>query len=159
LDKTQHPLLGPSTIKPTLIKGGFKSNVIPDLCEVTLNVRPIPGHDRREVVEGWVNDIIRKRSEADPTFRAELTGLRVSEALDILERSEVVQLLMDLLGTRPEGAAYYTEAVSYTRAGIPTVICGPGDIAQAHAPDEFISLEQLDRGTALYKRLIERVCL
>ncbi len=159
LNETQWPLLGPTTIKPTLIKGGFKSNVIPDLCEVTLNVRPIPGHDKTEVVRGWVDDIIAKLSAADPNFRADVTGLRCSDALDIPEKAEVVQLLMGLLSTRPEGVAYYTEAVSYTKAGIPTVICGPGDIAQAHAPDEYVSLDQLEKGTRLYKQLIEKVCL
>jgi len=159
LNATQWPLLGPTTIKPTIIKGGFKSNVIPDLCEVTLNVRPIPGHDKIEVLREWVDEIVAKLSASDPDFHAEVTGLRCSEALDIPEKSEVIQLLMGLLGTRPEGVAYYTEAVSYTKNGIPTVICGPGDIAQAHAPDEFVSLEQLEKGTRLYKKLIEKVCL
>jgi len=70
----------------------------------------------------------------------------------------VVRTLMDILGTEPVGAPYYTEAVEYTRAGIPTVICGPGSIDQAHTPDEYITLDQLDRGVATFKELVKRIC-
>jgi acetylornithine deacetylase len=66
---------------------------------------------------------------------------------------------MNLLGSKPEGEPYYTEAVSYSKSGIPTVICGPGDIAQAHAPDEFITIDQLDRGTKMFGEIIKRTCL
>ena len=61
----------------------------------------------------------------DSTVEAEIRGLAASVALDVPENSEVVKLLMKLLGTKPEGEPYYTEAVSYSKSGIPTVICGP----------------------------------
>ena len=55
--------------------------------------------------------------------------------------------------------AFGTEAgLFHTRANIPTVVCGPGDIAQAHTWDEFIDLEQLELGTDLYARMIEEWC-
>ena len=79
--------------------------------------------------------------------------------LDVPVDSEVVRTLIEILGTEPVGAPYYTEAVSYSKAGIPTVICGPGSIDQAHTPDEYISLEQLDMGYKTYKELVKRVCL
>lgn len=50
--------------------------------------------------------------------------------------------------------AYYTEAVTYTKAGIPTVICGRGNIDQVHKPDEYISWGQLDQGVWAFKELI-----
>ena len=53
--------------------------------------------------------------------------------------------------------AYGTEAGLFQRAGIPTVVCGPGDIAQAHAPDEFVALEQIERCDALLDRLISHL--
>ncbi|MCK4702002.1 M20/M25/M40 family metallo-hydrolase, partial [Candidatus Bathyarchaeota archaeon] len=53
----------------------------------------------------------------------------------------------------------YTEAVNYTRAGIPTVICGPGSIDQAHTPDEYVSLEQLELGLSTFKEAVKRICL
>jgi acetylornithine deacetylase ArgE len=154
-----YPLLGHSTIKPTLISGGLKSNIIPPNCDVTLNARLIPGQDNVETFKGWLDQIIKYLKADDPTFEAELVGLMTNVALDVPENSEVVKLLMDILGSKPEGEPYYTEAVSYTKAGIPTVICGPGDIAQAHAPDEFITLEEIDRGTNMFREIIKRICL
>ena len=50
---------------------------------------------------------------------------------------------------------YGTEAGQFQRAGIPTVVCGPGSIDQAHQPDEYITLDEIDRGVAFMRRLIE----
>jgi len=141
-----------------MIKGGSGLGIVPDLCDITLNLRLLPQHAKKEVVNEWLSKIIQKISSTDPSFRAEITNSN-SEALDVPEDSEVVQLLMDILKTKPTGVPYYTEAVSYTKAGIPTVICGPGDIEQAHAANEFITLEQLDKGTKLFKDVIRQVCL
>jgi len=159
LDKDNYPLLGHSTVKPTLINGGLKSNIIPPNCDVTLNARLIPGQDNNATFKGWIDEIIAKMKKADPTVNAEIKGLGCSVALDVPENSEVVKFLTKYLGTKPEGEPYYTEAVNYTLAGIPTVICGPGDIAQAHAPDEFITLEQMDAGTNMFREIIKKVCL
>jgi acetylornithine deacetylase ArgE len=159
LAKTQHPLLGYTTIKPTLIKGGFKSNIIPDYCEITLNSRTIPRHSKSSVLERWLQGIVNNLAAKDPTFKAEIINARASESLNVAENSEIVTILKEILGTEPIGVPYYTEAVSYTTSGIPTVICGPGDIAQAHSPDEYITLDQLDRGTKTFKTLIEKICL
>ena len=159
LDKTQHPLLGPTTVECTLIKGGFKANIIPDQSNLTLNFRFIPGHEAPETSKKWLNNIIQKLSEKDPTFKAEIIDHSASIPLDVPLDSQVVMMLKDILGSEPVGAPYYTEAVSYTKAGIPTVICGPGSIDQAHTPDEYISLEQMEQGVETYKELIKRVCL
>ncbi|MCW4013116.1 MAG: M20 family metallopeptidase [Candidatus Bathyarchaeota archaeon] len=159
LDKTQHPLLGPTTVECTLIKGGFKANIIPDQSNLTLNFRFIPGHEAPETSIKWLNNIIKKLSEKDTDFKAEIIDHRASIPLDVPLDSPIVEILMDILGSDPVGAPYYTEAVSYTKAGVPTVICGPGSIDQAHTPDEYISLEQMEQGVATYKELIKRVCL
>ena len=53
--------------------------------------------------------------------------------------------------------SYQTEAGHFQARGLPTVICGPGSIAQAHQPDEFITADQLDAGTAFIRRLIRRL--
>ena len=159
LDESPHPLLGPTSVECTIMKGGFKANIIPDQAQLNLNFRFIPGHEDPETSKKWLIDIINKLSENDPEFMAEILSSRASVPLDIPLDSQVVSLLKDILGTEPVGAPYYTEAVSYTKAGIPTVICGPGSIDQAHTPDEYISLEQIDRGVETYKELIRRVCL
>ena len=159
IDHEKLPLLGPSTIKPTLINGGFKSNIIPDRCEITINSRLIPIHANIKTMTGWLTKIIKKMKSRDPTFKAEIQGLRTSEALEVPEDSEVIKLVKGILNTEPIGVQYYTEAVSYSKNGIPTIICGPGDIEQAHTPDEYITLEQLDAGTEFFKQVIKRTCL
>ena len=159
LDQNQHPLLGPTTVECTIMKGGFKANIIPDQAQLNLNFRFIPGHEDPETSKNWLMDILNKLSNNDPDFYGELLRNNADEPLDVPLDSQVVSILKDILGTEPVGAPYYTEAVSYTKAGIPTVICGPGSIDQAHTPDEYISLEQIDRGVETYKELIRRVCL
>ena len=159
LNKSPHPLLGPTTVECTMMKGGFKANIIPDQAHLTLNFRFIPGHEDPSTSLKWLNDIIEKLSKADPQFKAEILSSRASTPLDVPLNSEIVTLLKEILGTEPVGAPYYTEAVSYTKGGVPTVICGPGSIDQAHTPDEYISIEQIDQGVETYKELIKRVCL
>lgn len=159
LDKEQHPLLGPTTVECTLMEGGFKANIIPDQAKLTINFRLIPVHKEPEVSKGWFTSIIERLSRNDPEFKAELTSHRASSPLDVSLDSEIVTILKDILGTEPVGAPYYTEAVSYTSAGIPAIICGPGSIDQAHTPDEYISLEQLGFGYKTYKELVKRTCL
>ena len=159
LDQSPHPLLGPTTVECTIIKGGFKANIIPDQAHLNLNFRFIPGHEDPNTSKKWLMDIIKRLSENDPLFKAEILSTSASKPLDISLDSPIVSLLKDILGSEPVGAPYYTEAVSYTKGGIPTVICGPGSIDQAHTPDEYISLEQIDLGVETYKELIRRVCL
>ena len=69
-------------------------------------------------------------------------------------------VVLELTGQqRSTAAPYYTEGAVYNETGIPTVICGPGDIDQAHRPNEFVTREQLERGVDFLGRLIQRVCL
>ena len=159
LDETRHPLLGPTTVECTMMNGGFKSNIIPDQARLTLNFRLIPEHKDPEVSRKWFEDIIASLSSKDPEFKAELTRHGASEPLNVPLDSRIVATLRDILGTRIVGAPYYTEAVNYTKAGIPTVICGPGSIDQAHTPDEYVSLEQLELGLSTFKEAVKRICL
>jgi len=159
LDENRHPLLGPTTVECTMMNGGFKSNIIPDQARLTLNFRLIPEHKDPEVSRKWFEDMIASLSSKDPEFKAELTRHGASEPLNVPLDSRIVTTLRDILGTRIVGAPYYTEAVNYTRAGIPTVICGPGSIDQAHTPDEYVSLEQLELGLSTFKEAVKRICL
>jgi acetylornithine deacetylase ArgE len=158
LNGSPHPLLGPSTIKPTLINGGIKSNIIPDRCDITLNTRLIPAHADVETIKGWVRGLI---SESDNGYQGsvEINVPRVRKPLDVPRDSEIVKLLTEVLGSEAIGVPYFSEAGDYTEAGIPTVLCGPGSIDQGHTADEYISVDQLEKGVEVYKRVIEEICL
>lgn len=157
LKKSVHPLLGYTTIKPTLINGGFKPNIIPDKCEITLNTRIIPGHESLETVEGWLNETASKALGGEDIIEIKIPRVRVP--LNIQEDSEVVQLMTGLLGSEAVGVPYFSEAGDYTGVGIPTVLCGPGSIDQAHTANEFISVDQLKKGVQVFKKVINKVCL
>jgi acetylornithine deacetylase/succinyl-diaminopimelate desuccinylase family protein len=159
LDRSPHPLLGPTTVECTLINGGLRGNIIPDQCTLSINNRLIPRHKKPEVTQKWMESIIKKLSKTDPQFKAEIISVNGGTPLDVPYGSDVIQLLKGILGKEPIGVPYYTEAVNYTASGIPTIICGPGSIDQAHQPDEFISLKQLELGVKTFKETIRQVCL
>jgi len=159
LKSKPHPLMGPSTIVPTIMNGGYKGNIIPESCQVNFNARLITEHQGSESIQGWMKKVLERCRERDSEFKATLIFARGGTALDIPEESKVVQTMMGILGTKPIGAPYFTEGVTLTNAGIPTIICGPGSIDQAHSAEEYISLDQLDYGVKVFKELIEKVCL
>ncbi len=155
----RHPLLGSSTVAPTMIRGGAEPNIIPESCTMLLNFRLIPEQARREQLLCWLQGLLDACRAEDSSFDAEVELEALQPPLDLPADHPAVRTLTRLLGTEPEGVSYYTEAVDYTEAGIPTLVCGPGSIAQAHGPDEFIEIEQLHEAVDLFSRLIREVCL
>lgn len=144
------------------IAGGTAINIMARECTFEWEIRHLPS-DRFEALVGRVEAYAREL-EAEMRQRAPEAAI-VTEALNETvpaladdNNAEVLALCRDLLGERPSGAvAYATEAGQFQRQGLPTVICGPGSIAQAHQPDEYIEIEQLKAGerfmAALGKRL------
>ncbi len=129
------------------IDGGIAVNTIPAECTLHFEFRSIAADDPTELIERYraeakrIEDSMRAQN-AD--VRVEFTVLAQTPGLDTPEDAGIVALAAELGGTpSPDKATYGTEAGLFLNAGIPTVVCGPGDIAQAHAPDEFIELEQI----------------
>ncbi|MET0870835.1 MAG: acetylornithine deacetylase [Paeniglutamicibacter terrestris] len=129
------------------IVGGIAINTIPADCTLHFEFRSIGADDPVELIEKFRAEA--KRIESDmqrqnTDARVEFEVLAQSPGLDTPEDAGIVGLAAELGGTpSPDKATYGTEAGLFFNAGIPTVVCGPGDIAQAHAPDEFITLEQI----------------
>ena len=153
-----------TTVNVGAIQGGTAINIIPNHAELLFEYRTMPGEDADYVlrqVEGYVSEVLL------PNFRKQQPGVDIQvEAISrgapmITEPgAEIETLALELTGEARSGAApYYTEGAIYNEAGIPTVICGPGDIDQAHRPNEFVTLAQLEKGLPFLGRLIERVCL
>jgi acetylornithine deacetylase len=94
--------------------------------------------------------------KVEPNAAIDFDWVNTSPGLVIEESAEIVQLAVALSGNKGGGkVSYGTEAGLFQKAGIPTVICGPGSIEQAHSPDEFVGLEQLAQCEAFLTRLIE----
>ncbi|CAG9271354.1 Acetylornithine deacetylase [Paraburkholderia unamae] len=151
-----------STLQTGVVKGGRALNIVPAECEFDFEVRTVPGFDALTVAD----DLKRyAESELVPKMRAVHadTGIRF-EALNAYPglatppESEVAQLLARLCESSDFGTvAFGTEGGLFAQAGIPTVVCGPGSMDQGHKPDEFVTLDQLDRCDAMLLRLAQHL--
>ncbi|MCH4564001.1 acetylornithine deacetylase [Halomonas sp. EGI 63088] len=140
------------------ISGGTAINIMARECRFDWEIRHLP-QDRFEDLLGRV-DAYARELEARMRERAPEASIvtepltRTVPALADDNNAEVLALCCELLGERPAGAvAYATEAGQFQREGLPTVICGPGSIGQAHQPDEYLELEQLEAGTRFMEQL------
>ncbi|MGL6251865.1 MAG: acetylornithine deacetylase [Billgrantia desiderata] len=144
------------------IAGGTAINIMARECTFEWEIRHLPS-DRFEELFERVNAFAAEL-EAEMQRRAPETSI-VTEALNLTvpaladdNNAEVLDLCRELLGEQPSGAvAYATEAGQFQRVGLPTVICGPGSIRQAHQPDEYIEIEQLAAGTRFMQALGRRL--
>lgn len=146
------------------IAGGTQLNIVPDRCVFEFEFRALPAED----VDALVEEVRRiAASELEPAMRriAPEAGIGfdwISQfpGLDTDPEEPVVALAKRLAGRNRHGkVAYGTEAGLFSRdGGIPAVICGPGAIAQAHKPDEYIERGQLAQCETFLDRLVEHAC-
>lgn len=149
-----------TTVHCGTIHGGAAQNIVPASCDFSFEIRNLPGHDPAGIVaeiEAYARAHIEPEMRAvDPSTGFTITPRNGLPDYAIAEDHPAVTLVKGALGANAAGkVSYMTEAGLFGRAGIPTVICGPGDIAQAHKPDEFIALEQIARCEAFLLRLAE----
>lgn len=138
-----------TTIGVNLIDGGNASNTVPALCELQLDFRAISSVDPDEVT-GRIRTMcaeIEAAMRADhPSARVEVEVLAAVPGLSARADSAAAALAVRLGGhASAEKVTYGTEAGQFAGSGIDTVVCGPGDIAQAHAPDEYVELDQIEQ--------------
>lgn len=151
-----------TTVHVGVVNGGSAVNIVPNKCSFDFEWRYIPA-DRPEDIMARFESYIREELEPemkaiDPACGFELIERSVIPGLEIDPAHDVVGLAKACAARNDHGkVAYGTEAGLFQDMGdIPTVVCGPGDIAQAHRPDEFIALEQIDKSGAFFERLVER---
>jgi len=147
---------------PTLnlgcIHGGDGANRICAECELHFDLRLLPGMD---------NDAVRAAIQQRLTPIAETSGTDIvfSSLFEGVapfgedENSELVKACEQLTGQRAESVAFATEAPFMQQLGMQTLVLGPGSINQAHQPDEFIPLDQIEPAVKILRGLIERYCL
>ena len=146
LSRREHPLLGRPTINVGTIHGGVQPNVVPDACQITVDRRMLP-----QEREAQVRREIRAHFRA-AGLRAKLVDLRgvPCPALETSPELPMVRSLLRVARQRgPTGVDYFCDAAVLAAAGIPSVVFGPGNIAQAHTRDEWIALEQVNTATRL----------
>ena len=143
LRRRKHPLLGTATVNVGKIAGGAQPNIVPDQCRIEIDRRTLPG-EKDESVRREIAALL-----AGKKLRAKISDVKVAPALPLeTDRNLplVRQFFRSLGQTRAAGVDYFCDAAVLSAAGIPSVVFGPGDIAQAHTADEWISLASLERG-------------
>jgi acetylornithine deacetylase len=155
-----------TTLQTGVIRGGTAGNIVPRDCEVHFEFRYLPGVDPEALeseIKAYAERVLlpEMRSVDPETFisfetKAEIPGL--DPALERAEQDRVTALAQ-ALARNPSIAkvAYATEAGLFQRAGIPSIICGPGSIEQAHKPNEFIALEQIALCESFMERLLGEI--
>jgi len=140
------------------IHGGDNPNRICAECELHLDLRPLPGMDtdglRRELRKRVTQaaQVLQLQCEFDILF----AGI---PAMETAADAHIVKVTEQLCGHHSEAVAFGTEGPYYSRMGMETVILGPGDIAQAHQPDEYLALERIQPTLDLLGKLIQRFCV
>lgn len=157
LTRIVHPLLGRASLHAGTIDGGIGMNTYPDKCRLTLERRTLPG-------EG-ADDAMREVREACERVRARRPELDAAIALtlaqnpsDVAPDSPVVARLRNALEAESmpvaiEGLSAWTDAALLNEAGIPAVCFGPGDIALAHANEEYVSVTEIEGATRVLRRV------
>jgi acetylornithine deacetylase len=147
-----------TTVHVGIVNGGTARNIMAKACSFHWEFRGLPSLDPQEIpdrLDRFVREVALKRLNRFGEFGGIETQLEVAvPGLAPEPGSAAETLALRLAGrNRTQTVPFGTEAGHYQAAGIPTVVCGPGTIDQAHQPDEYITLEQLEAGAAFLRRL------
>jgi acetylornithine deacetylase len=147
-----------TTVHVGMLSGGTILNIIPELAKFRMEWRVVPGDDVQAALgrlRKHVATAIEPRMHAvDPSTGFTITVADWLPGLSLDPDHELASLVRQLTGSNSTGyVSYGTEAGLYQDAGIPSIVCGPGDIAQAHTPDEWILASELDACDAFLARL------
>jgi acetylornithine deacetylase/succinyl-diaminopimelate desuccinylase-like protein len=149
LRRRRHRLLGCGTVSVGTIHGGGQPNIVPDRCTISIDRRSLPG-ETEAGVRRELRTLLRRHRlsvEISSAKGAECPALETDSGLPL------VRQFMRVLGQRrPLGVDFFCDAAVLAGGGIPSVVFGPGDIAQAHTADEWVSLDELE---SAQHRLVE----
>jgi acetylornithine deacetylase/succinyl-diaminopimelate desuccinylase-like protein len=151
LRKHHHPLLRHATVNVGTIAGGKQPNIVPNSCQISVDRRTLPGETEKGVY-AEIRALLKK-------LRLQATIMDTRGAPCLPMETDVnlplVKQFMQSVGARESfGVDYFCDASVLSQGGIPSIVFGPGDIAQAHTVDEWISVKSLERGTALLTRFL-----
>jgi acetylornithine deacetylase/succinyl-diaminopimelate desuccinylase-like protein len=154
LARRSHPALGSPTINVGIIAGGTQPNIVPAQCVISIDRRTIPG-ESETAVRQELKLLLKKHG-----LKAEILNSKSCDCLP-METDADLPLVSEFMKTagqrKPVGVDFFCDASVLANRGIPSIVFGPGNIAQAHTADEWISLESLAKGTDLLTRFLQRL--
>lgn len=151
-----------TTIHVGTIQGGTALNIVPLECSFEYEFRYLPGDEpeyRQAALEAYCRDVLEPEMKAiDPSTGFTFEPKSFIPGLDTKPDSEIANLARALSGDNGSAkVSFGTEAGLFQLSGIPTIVCGPGSIEQAHKPNEFIEIDQVAQCEAFLHRLLDRV--
>jgi acetylornithine deacetylase/succinyl-diaminopimelate desuccinylase-like protein len=143
------PVLGSPTLSIGTIRGGSKTNIIPDLCEASVDMRFIPA----QFTPGLREDFTARLRAVCPDVEIDLP------LAPPLYTDPAHPLIVKLgeCGAQPVGAPWFCDACFFAERGMPAVALGPGSIAQAHTKDEHIAVADLEKGVEFFRRFLAKL--
>lgn len=163
LARSPHPLLGPASAAVTIIRGGTRQNTIPDQAEIIIDRRLIPGETHQDA-DRELEAILAELKTSVPELKldpVEVVVATIPSGTDASER--IVRTALEAVAgvtgepQQPQGfPAGCDMSKLVTIAGVPTVIVGPGSLTEAHAPDEFVEIAQVERAVLIYEQIARR---
>jgi succinyl-diaminopimelate desuccinylase len=151
-----HPLLGNFSRSLNTIQGGIQTNVVPDQCKITIDMRTVPGQNHGSMVQ-QVQELINRLKSNDPNFSAALHITQEGAALATQPDDPMVVTLSSIITQvtgstpTPKGVRYFTDAAIYAPViPAPLIICGPGPAEMAHQPDEYVEVIKLRQSARIY---------
>lgn len=149
-----------STLSVGTIQGGTATNIVPNLCEFTFDYRNLPHMNQDDIlvpIQAKVAELTAQMQARAPETGIELVQQESVPAMTDDDSAELQHLIAALVtDDKRHKVAYATEGGQFTNAGIPTIICGPGSIEQAHKADEYVELSELERCDNFLAQLLER---
>ena len=152
-----------STMSTNLINGGNAINTIPAYCEFYFDLRNLPHLSPDEIIKPLnkliENDVLPKMREKFPDAQIIITKQAAVPGLKDDNNQSLCKLIQEIVNDHNKRkVAYVTEAGIFQANQIPTIVCGPGSINEAHRADEYITLEQLELCQLMLNQVIVKIC-
>ena len=149
-----HPLLGGCSMSVNKIEGGTATNVIPDRCQIDIDIRTLPGQNTQTVIDSFEKLFASLRAD-DPDFKAEISNIRSSDAMLTDAECDFVKSFCRIVeAAETIAAGFTTDGPSLTSLGAPIVIFGPGLDHICHKPDEYVDFAHVEKAKKYYKEII-----
>jgi acetylornithine deacetylase len=157
-----HPLLGRGSLHASKIQGGVGMSTYPERCSLAIERRTIPGESVEKAARE-ITDACARVESTRPEFDARVTLSTAQLPSDVPVDAPVVRRLVGAVEREGilvsiEGLSAWTDAALLNEAGIPTVCFGPGDIGLAHAAEEFVPVDDIERATRVLARVVREWC-
>jgi len=167
LEKTRdsgprHPLLGRGSLHASTIRGGVGLSTYPEECILAIERRTLPGESSQKALKEITDAFAAVRAN-HPQLQARVTLTTAQLPSDVPIDSAVVERLRGAMEredvpVKIEGLSAWTDAALLNEAGVPTICFGPGDIALAHAAEEFVQVEEIDVAKRVLTRVVREWC-